>query len=125
MVPPCHGTLDYMKLLNLNQFITLPAGTIYKKNSGNELEIKGDWVSDDGRDWSSTLFAANCGDNQDTYIGLMIGESYPIKTGYYGRDGCFMDDEQFLIYEKWDLEQLRQIIDRAIAVAPEQKFLQS
>jgi hypothetical protein len=113
-----------MRLLNLKDFIQLPAGTIYKKNSGNELEIKGDWVSDDGRDWSSTLFSADCGDDQDTYIGLMIGESYPIQTEMYGRDGCFDDDEQFLIYEKWDLEQLKQILDRAIAQSPEQKFQQ-
>jgi len=40
-----------MKLLNREEFIKLPARTIYKKNSGSrELEIKGDWISDDGRD---------------------------------------------------------------------------
>ena len=54
----------------------------------------------------------------------MIGESYPIQTEIYGRDGCFEDYEQFLIYEKWDLEQLGKLVDRAIAVAPEQKFKQ-
>lgn len=113
-----------MKLINLAEFIQLPSGTIYKKHSGNALEIKGDWVSDDGRDWSSTLFAADCADSEDTHIGLMIGESYPIQVDMYGRDGCFEQDVEFLIYEKWDLEQLRQFIDRAIAVAPEQKFKQ-
>ena len=113
-----------MKLLNLSEFITLPSGTIYKKHSGSELEIKGDWVSEDGRDWSSTQFAADCDDDQDTHIGLKIGESYPIQTEIYGRDGCFEDHEQFLIYEKWDLEQLGKLVDRAIAVAPEQKFKQ-
>jgi hypothetical protein len=114
-----------MKLVNLNEFIRLPAGTLYKKQSGVELEIKGDWVSDDGRDWSTTSFAANCGNDQDTHIGLMIGESYPIQTEMYGRDGCFQDDEQFLIYEKWDLEQLKQLLERAIDVSPEQKFKKS
>lgn len=113
-----------MKLLNLEDFIKLPAGTIYKRSSSSVLEIKGDWVSEDGRDWSSTLFAADCGNDYDIHIGLMIGESYPIQVDMYGRDGCFEQDVQFLIYEKWDLEQLRQIIDRAIAVAPEQKFKQ-
>lgn len=111
-----------MKLLKLEEFVKLPAGTIYKKNSGIELEIKGDWVSDDGRDWSSTSFAADCGDDQDTYIGLMIGESYPIQTEIYSRDGCFDADEEFLVYESWDLEQLKLAIDRAISVASAQKF---
>lgn len=113
-----------MKLLNLEEFIQLPSGTIYKRHSGNELEIKGDWVSDDGKDWSCALFAADCAHNEDTTIGLMIGESYPIQTECYGRDGCFEDAEQFLIYEKWDLEQLRVLLDRAICVSPEQKFKQ-
>lgn len=114
-----------MKLVNLSDFIKLPPGTIYKKTSNSELEIKGDWVSEDGRDWSSTQFAANCDQDQDTHIGLMIGESYPIHTEMYGRDGCFESDAEFLIYEKWDLEQLRLAIDRAINLAPPQKFKQS
>lgn len=113
-----------MKLVNLQTFIELPAGTIYKKTSGSELEIKGDWVSDDGRDWSSTEFAADCDHDTDTHIGLMLGESYPIRVEHYGRDGCFEDDVEFLIYEKWDLEQLRLIIDRAIQVSPPQPFKQ-
>ena len=111
-----------MKLLNREQFVDLPAGTIYKKSSGSELEIKGDWVSEDGRDWSCTQFAAHCDHDQDTHIGLMIGESYPICTEMYGRDGCFESDAEFLIYEKWDLQQLKLAIDRAISLAPEQKF---
>jgi hypothetical protein len=113
-----------MKLVNLQEFVKLPAGTIYKKTSGSELEIKGDWVSDDGRDWTSTEFAADCDHGTDTHIGLMIGESYPIRTEIYGRDGYFEDDVEFLIYEKWDLQQLRTLIDKAIAVVPEQKFKQ-
>ena len=113
-----------MRLLDRESFIKLPAGTIYKKSSSNELEIKGNWISDDGRDWSCTSFAADCGNDDLTDIGLGLGRSYPIQTEIYGRDGCFEDDELFLIYEKWDLEQLRQILDRAIAQSPEQKFRQ-
>ena len=111
-----------MKLLNREEFIKLPAGTIYKKRSECQLEIKGEWVSDDGNDWSSDLFAADCKDDQDTYIAMLYGESFPIQTDRYGRDGCFDADEEFLIYEKWDLEQLKNILENAIAVAPEQKF---
>ena len=111
-----------MRLYNLENFIKLPAGTIYKKNSELELLIKGDWVSDDRRDWSSALFAAECNSNQDTYIGLMLGESYPILTEEYGRDGCFEDDTEFLVYESWDLEQLRKVIDEAIKVSNPQQF---
>jgi hypothetical protein len=33
----------------------------------------------------------------------MIGESYPIQTEIYGRDGFFDADEEFLVYESWDL----------------------
>jgi len=114
-----------MKLMKLEEFIKLPAGTIYKKNSGGGLlEIKGGWVSDDGNDWSSDLFAADCKDDQDTHIAMLYGESFPIQTDRYGRDGCFDADEYFYVYESWDLEQLRLILDRAISVALPQKFKQ-
>lgn len=112
-----------MKLLNREEFLKLPAGTIYKKRSARELEIKGEWVSDSGSDWSSALFAADCdSSDQDTYLKMLYGESFPIVLDDYGRDGCFEDDEEFLVYEKWDLEQLKKILEDAIAVAPEQKF---
>lgn len=111
-----------MKMLKLTEFIHMPPGTIYKKNSSEEILIKGDWVSEDGRDWSSALFADDCGDGEHTHIGLMIGESYPIRTEQYGRDGCFDDQELFLIYEKWDLEQLKLILEKAIAQSPDQVF---
>ncbi len=111
-----------MKLYNLENFVKLPAGTIYKKSTETELQIKGDWVSDDGRDWACALFAAECADDQDTYIGLMLGDSYPILTESFGRDGCFEDDAEFLVYESWDLEQLRKIIDEAIKVSKPQEF---
>ena len=113
-----------MKLMKLEEFVKLPAGTLYRKDKdGPMIQIKGDWVSDSGTDWTCTQF----GDTVDTdkvYLEMFCGESYPLRTDYYGRDGCFDQDPEFLVYESWDLEQLRLIIDRAISVALPQKFKQ-
>lgn len=109
-----------MKLFDLQEFIKLPAGTIYRKNYGTEIEIKGEWISDDRCDWSRMTFGTT-GDS-GVWSDMSYGESYPIPTSFYGRDGCFEDDVEFLVYESWDLEQLRLIIDQAIAVALPQKF---
>ena len=75
--------------MKLEEFIKLPAGTIYKKNSGGGLlEIKGGWVSDDGNDWSSDLFAADCKDDQDTHTSqCYTAKAFLSKqTGMVGMD---------------------------------------
>lgn len=101
----------------------LPAGTIYKKIDTDCLEIKGEWVSESKTDWSCNTLAFDCDPhNQDIYLKLLYGESLPVKTDGYGRDGMFEEQQEFLIYEKWDLEQLRMHIDQAIALSPEQSF---
>ena len=107
-----------MKLYTRSQFIDLPAGTIYKKIHSDRLEIKGEWVSDSKTDWSCATLAFDCDPhNQDNYLKLLYGESLYVQTDCYGRDGMFEEQEEFLIYEKWDLEQLRAHIDQAIALA--------
>jgi hypothetical protein len=110
-----------MKLVKHDEFIKLPAGTLYVKADGVDIEIKGEWTSDNGRDWSSMSFGSMI-QLGERWLEMSYGESYPIQTDNYGRDGCFVDDQEFLIYESWDLQQLRSIIDTAISVAPLQKF---
>ena len=112
-----------MKLFNLQDFVKLPPGTLYTRNDGHEIQIKGDWVSDDGQDWTCATFGYT-GDTSKVYLEMLYSESYPIQTDYYGREGLFDNDAEFYVYESWDLEQLRLIIDRAISVALPQKFKQ-
>ena len=109
-----------MKLYNLEEFLKLPAGVLYKKLYSNTIEIKGEWVSDTGQDWSCMTFGYF--DVDDRHGDMEQGESYPINTEFYGRDGMFEADQMFLVYESWDLEQLKKIIEKAMSVAPEQKF---
>lgn len=110
-----------MKLYTREEFVKLPAGILYTRNDGHSIEIKGDWVSDDGSDWTCTTFG-NTGDTGKVYLEMLYGESYPIKLDYYGRDGCFEEDAMFIVYESWDLEQMKQLIERAIPLLPPQQF---
>lgn len=112
-----------MKLMKLEEFIKLPPGTIYCKADGNYIEIKGEWVSDNGRDWSS-MSLCSMHPFDEKWLEMSYGESYPIQPDNYGRDGCFVDDQEFLIYESWDLQQLASIIDAAISIAPPQELKQ-
>lgn len=111
-----------MKLLNREDFMALPAGTIYAKGTAiasfGSLEIKadslgGDWVCldpcyVDGRD------PGECDERFEDM--LLNGASYPMRSAF-GRDGCFEQDAIFLVFEKDDLLQLRKYVEEAIAVA--------
>ena len=110
-----------MKFMKLPEFIQLPAGTIYQKLNEPYLLIKGDWVSENNNDWTCCEFV--CTKNADTYwLEMSYGESLPILVDYFGRAGYFEADTEFLVFEKYDLEQMRLAVDKALAIAPEQKF---
>lgn len=110
-----------MKLYTLKDFLKLPAGVIYQKTNSNIIEIKGEWVSDNLRDWTCTQFG-DVGNTANIWLELSYGASYPIRTEYYGRDGCFDDDDvEFLVFESWDLEQMKKQIELAMQLLPPQK----
>lgn len=47
---------------------------------------------------------------------LETGASHPFDNDGFGRDGCFGEDDLFLVFEKDDLIKLRGRIDEALAV---------
>ena len=113
-----------MKIYKRVDFYKLPAGIIYRKNPNDDyssfghLEIKGS--ENDTIDFVCLDFA-NVNDS-DLERMEVLEESRPVDTEMYGRDGCFERDALFLVYETWDLEQLKKIIEKAIVVSPKQEF---
>jgi hypothetical protein len=106
-----------MRVVNRQDFLRLPAGTIYCKGvqwAFDGLCIKGDSL---GNDWvyldMAGPDASDSGEATD-----ILGKSLNDKTSFrsetsYGRDGCFDDDAVFLIFESEDLDRLRAFIDAA------------
>ena len=112
-----------MKIFNRKEFLQQPAGILYRQRNSNSsfgnIEIKG------GNCGTNDFACMNFGaakDEDETDMWLDSSISRPIQLDYYGRDGCFDDDALFLVYETWDLEQLRDIINQAITISPKQKF---
>jgi hypothetical protein len=118
-----------MKIFNRSKFLELPAGTIYAKGikwAFERLCIKGDSISSyDGQliDWAEF---DPCGIKWDEYGSfpvekmeemLLTGSSCPCDDDGYGRDGCFDDDQIFLVFEKDDLIWFRSMIDAAIEIS--------
>lgn len=99
----------------------LPAGTIYAKGKPwcfdgfnvKDQTLRNDWVK-----LAPMWIEANDDGEQVERLTEMLetGASYPMDDSF-GRDGCFDDDEIFLIPEKADLEKLKALIDAAIAVS--------
>ena len=110
-----------MKLYRRAEFMKLPAGTLYCKGKPwcfEELSVKGDTF---GNDWSQLglcgIASQNCSDADDRLTAMLEeGASYPMADGY-GRDGCFNDEDIFLVYEVEDLRRLHEIICQAVRVA--------
>jgi hypothetical protein len=111
-----------MKILNRAEFFEQPAGILYRKSTltsdFGEIEIKADNC---GADFVCMSFGyVRCPDRTTDWPSH--GTSRPTDLDYYGRDGCFDQDALFLVYETWDLEQMRGVIDHAITVSPKQVF---
>lgn len=109
-----------MKVYNRADFLTLPEGVIFCSGPqwafGN-LRVKGESLlrSNDfvclELQWIDSRDSGEAVDRLDAM--LQAGASYPMN-GDYGRDGCFADEEVFLVWERADLERLMQYCERAI-----------
>lgn len=111
-----------MRILDLENFRNLPAGTIYSRGKRDTdfdgIFIKGDILEHDfvmlsfcsPESFDSGDFMHRLSAMQDE------GASYPMNTNF-GRDGLFEDEAMFLILEKDDLMKLREFVDAAIDVA--------
>lgn len=108
-----------MKLLNREQFLKMPAGTIFAKGKPlyfHGLEIKFETTQyNDYWSLDPAWIDSNDLNEADKYFDEMLtkGASYPMDNGI-SRDGLFEEDAIFLVWEKNDLVLLKEYIENAI-----------
>jgi hypothetical protein len=105
-----------MRIYNKKDFLTLPIGTFFAKGekwSMNGFCIKGESLENDFyyTDLISIDFC-NCRELSDRQEEMLEkGISYPINESEM-RDGCFCDEDIFLVFEKEDLIKIREHINK-------------
>ncbi len=113
-----------MKILKRGEFLEMPAGTIFAKGKPwyfEAPEVKGDTTGDDFTAmqlcWIESGGDIDGERNQWGRLTLMLddGASFPMNPDY-GRDGCFDDEDIFLVWEEADLLVLRSHVDAALAL---------
>ena len=113
-----------MRLYRRADFLKLPEGTIYAKGQPQffgGIEVKGESLPNDfitlGLVWFES--GGDCGGEKDLGYRfdnmLENGASYPMQSSY-GRDGCFDDEDIFLVWEEADLLKLREYVDAALSL---------
>ncbi len=101
-----------LKILNLEEFRKLPAGTIFLKYEPcvfEELQCKGDTWDHDFLSENIAYNIENTG--SDDFSGKLFdaqeyGISLKMDFNCRSRDGCFDRDQLFAVYEKQDVEML-------------------
>lgn len=108
-----------MRIVNRIEFLKLPPGTLFCQCDGpwafDDLHIKYDsliWDADGDGDFVSMPFTIiENGDSEQYFARLdemhQLGASYPLDLEFAGRDGCFVKEALFLVYEQADVEKLR------------------
>lgn len=104
-----------MKIYNRQEFMELPEGFIFKKGKPlvfEEFCIKGDTITDsEGKniDWFYYSFdIENNGSDQWTnrmFEMIEKGTAYPFQA-FQARDGCFDEEDLFLVFDAKDEEKL-------------------
>jgi hypothetical protein len=101
-----------MKIVNLDQFLKYPEGTIYCKYKPcymEELEVKGQSL--ETRDWvCMDLICPVSGDHHTSCVKMESGEEVNYESDYYGRDGCFDEEQMFMVYNHEDTDAMIKII---------------
>lgn len=110
-----------MRIVNLDKFIKLPAGTVFSKYTPyvfGSLHIKRD-VNE--RNFSSSYLlevdASDDGERSNLLEAAELGSSFKLDLEYCGRDGLFKEDQLFIVYEKEDVEQLMTTMYKCLKTA--------
>jgi len=118
-----------MRIFRRDDFMNLPAGVLYSKGKPwyfDGLMRKDETIEvDQGRpiDWLyqdlvNIDMGADSGEWADRLEHMLeYGSSQPMEDGT-SRDGCFDEDELFLVFEPADLVRLQAIISDALKIAP-------
>ena len=103
-----------MKIVNLDQFIALPAGTFFSKYEPccfEDLNIKGDSILQT-KDFFYQSIADSIDHHDSGQFSNMLfesqetGKSMPMNFDVEGRDGCFEPNQLFAVWEPQDVEKL-------------------
>ena len=113
-----------MKVIDRHELMSLPSGTVYAKGGEcyfTSLEVKGETIKHQGKDadfFSRNLMWPNGCQNEvyDTFFTKRL--SFPINETE-GRDGCYDDDDLFMVYEAGDLKSLSAVILNAMQLTEE------
>lgn len=107
-----------MKIVDLDAFLKLPAGTLFAKYSPivfDEMAIKGD-TTPNGDFYYQSLIEPDVISSNDIVDKLeearVTGNSFSLDLNCEGRDGCFNSDQLFAV---WDRADTLQLIDRLLA----------
>lgn len=111
-----------MKIVDRKTFLALPEGTIYAK--GVPWSFEGLSIKDENAGSNDWWYLEPCwveaNDSSEVFDRLTEmqerGASYPMQTSIT-RDGLYDEDAIFLVFERDDLLKLREMVDKAIAVA--------
>lgn len=99
----------------------LPEGTLFCKGKPwgfENLHVKGETLTNDFYARSLQWVSANdSGEAMDRLEEMKEhGASYPIEDAE-GRDGCFDNEDLFLVYEASDLADLKDVVTKAFVIA--------
>lgn len=111
-----------MRIIDLKALRLMPEGTIFQKYAPcyfEDLQVFGGACGE--RDFiaaSLTSCPIKVDSDSDMVAKLDRMEkehaSLPVDLEFFGRDGCFEDEQLFAIWESDDLSRLRDAIERAI-----------
>lgn len=119
-----------MRIVNRQQFMELPPGTIYRKfitpYAFGELEVKFDSLRMPNGEHSDFVCMGLAEVEWDETSQMFErldemmeqGASYPLDLDCAGRDGCFEPDAMFLVFERDDVVKLRDFLTELLAPYP-------
>lgn len=118
-----------MKLFKRKEFIKLPAMTIYSKVDKNYMELMNGLYSktsgpDYGNDWieqdliNEGLVPDEITDGVDCLFYIIEKRDnqdyFELDYECAGRDGCYDDEDVFVVWDKKDIKKLRDYLDNCL-----------
>lgn len=105
-----------MRIVDRNTFLAMPPETLFCKYQPCVMEsilIKGDSIFfEGGNDFfyqsiEDAVDCDDCGQMIDVLDSAQLhGTSFRLDLECQGRDGCFDDDQLFVVFEQYDVEML-------------------
>jgi hypothetical protein len=107
-----------MRIYNRTDFMKLPEGVLFCKGKPwhwGDLSVKGESLVTDFTDRGLCWIESNSSEDAIDRMERMLteGTSEPMQTAY-GRDGCFDNEDLFLVFEETDLMELIAIAQTGI-----------